>query len=194
MPEAPVTIGSSERKSKTGNKEEKMNEDFTVISPPSWDEWFMRHVYLVSTKSKDPKTKIGAILVKNYHVISTGYNGFPIGVKDEKERYIDRQTKYRFIVHAEDNCILTAARFGIATGGTIMYTNGIPCCECAKSIIQGGVTQVVVHAQWPDMTHSAWVESVAVSKQMFEESGIKLRIFDGVLNIRAFLDGQLIEV
>lgn len=162
-----------------------------LIPIPSWDEFFMRMVYLISTKSRDPRTKIGAVLVKDKRVISMGYNGFPGGVNDLVERYNDRDTKYRFIVHAEDNTILTASRFGISTVGTILYTNGVPCCECAKSIIQGGIKEIVVHRQWPDMKHSVWIESTKISRMMLDESGVNIRIFDKVLNISSFLDGEL---
>ena len=165
-----------------------------LLPIPSWDELFMRMVYLISTKSRDPRTKIGAIIVKDKRVISMGYNGFPGGVDDLQERYNNREQKYKFVVHAEDNTILTASRFGICTVGTTLYTNGIPCCECSKSIIQGGVKEIVIHKQWPDMKHSGWIESIAVSKTMLSEVGINIRIFDGVLNISSLLDGSTIYV
>jgi len=89
--------------------------EFKDYTPPNFDELFMRMVYLTATKSKDPSSKIGAVIVKDDRVISTGYNGFPIGVSDSQERYLNRETKYKFVVHAEHNSILTAARFGIST-------------------------------------------------------------------------------
>ena len=165
-----------------------------LLSIPSWDSLFMRMAYLISSKSRDPRTKIGAVLVKDKRVISMGYNGFPGGVKDLYDRYDDRERKYKFVVHAEDNTILTASRFGICTVGTILYTNGVPCCECAKSIIQGGVKEVVIHKQWPDMTHSGWIESTKISKIMFDEAKINVRIFDEVLNMSSLLDGNIIHV
>lgn len=170
------------------------SSEFVNYQTPSWDEWFMRQVYLVASKSRDPSTKIGAILVRDNHVISSGFNGFPIGVKDSSERYDDRSVKYNFVVHAEDNAVLTAARFGISVKDTTLYTNGIPCCECSKSIIQGGVKEIVIHKQWPDMTHSNWVESIKVSKIMFGEANINLRVFNKPLNISAFFDGNIISV
>lgn len=156
---------------------------------PSFDELFMRMVYLTATKSKDPSTKIGAVIVKDNRVISTGYNGFPIGVTDSLERYENRETKYKFVVHAEHNSVLTAARFGISTNGSIIYTNGIPCNNCMKSIIQSGISEIVIHSLWPDMKHSDWEDSAKVSKTMMEESGLKLRIFDQKLNVDAYLNG-----
>jgi dCMP deaminase len=156
---------------------------------PSFDELFMRMVYLTATKSKDPSSKIGAVIVKDNRVISTGYNGFPIGVMDSLERYEVREIKYKFVVHAEHNSILTAARFGISTHGSTIYTNGLPCNNCMKSIIQSGINEIVIHSLWPDMKHSDWEESSKISKMMMEESGLKLRIFNQKLNVDAYLNG-----
>ena len=165
-----------------------------LIKRPTWDEFFMEMVYLIAKKSRDPRTKIGAVLVKDKRIISTGYNGFPCGVNDSLDRYDDREQKYKFVVHAEDNCILTAARFGISTMGSTLYTNGVPCCDCSKSIIQGGVIEVVIHKQWPDMVHSAWIESINISKIMLGEASVGIRQFDGVLGEMGYLDGTLISV
>lgn len=161
---------------------------------PSFDELFMRMVYLTATKSKDPSTKIGAVITKNNRVISTGYNGFPIGIMDSLDRYNDRETKYKYVVHAEHNSILTAARFGISTHESTLYTNGLPCNNCMKSIIQAGITEIVVHSLWPEMNHSEWNDSAKISKVMIEESKIKLRFFDQKLNIDAFMNGKKLIV
>lgn len=169
--------------------------EFKDYVPPTWDEWFMKHVYLAAEKSKDPRTKIGAILVKDKHIISTGFNGFPQGVIDTLERYNDRELKYLFVAHAEFNCIVTAAKFGISTNSSILYTNGIPCCECMKSVIQSGIKEIVVHKQWPNMTHvEKWVESNKISMSMIEESQTNVRWLDCELNMDGYLDGKVIRV
>jgi dCMP deaminase len=170
------------------------NNNFIDYKPPSFDNWFMKMVYLVAEKSKDPRTKIGAVLVKDKHIISTGYNGFPIGVNDIEERYKDRETKYKYVVHAEENSVLSASRFGISTLGSTIFTNGIPCNSCMKGIIQGGISEIVIHRQWPDMTHSNWIESTKISKIMMEESGIRLRILDEILGVSGYLDGKIIKI
>ncbi len=66
----------------------------------------MRTVYLVAQKSKDPRTKIGSVLVKDNIIISTGFNGFPIGVLDKQERYLNREQKLRYVSHSESNSVL----------------------------------------------------------------------------------------
>jgi dCMP deaminase len=165
-------------------------KDFSNYAPPSWDVWFMKQAYLVAEKSKDPSTKIGAVIVKDNHIISSGFNGFPIGVNDLPERYSDRQIKYKYVVHAEANSVLSAARFGTSTLGTILYTQAIPCHDCAKCIIQGGIRKIVVHTKWPHMSHSTWVESMTISGIMLTESGVQISYLDESLNSIAYLNGK----
>jgi dCMP deaminase len=169
-------------------------DNFENYNTPGFDELFMRMVYLTATKSKDPSSKIGSVIVKDNRVISTGYNGFPIGVSDSHDRYLNRELKYKYVVHAEHNSILTAARFGISTLGSTLYTNGLPCNNCMKSIIQSGIHEVVIHSLWPEMKHSDWEDLSKISNTMMQESGIKLRIFNDKLNLTGFLNGKLIDV
>ena len=163
----------------------------------NWDAWFMKHVYLAASKSKDPSSKIGAVLVRDRRIISTGYNGFPVGVNDLKERYEDRETKYKMVCHAEFNSIITCAKFGIDTKDTIMYTQGVPCSECAKSVIQGGIKEVIVHKQWRDVVREGnkkWEESAKISKTMFDEAGVAVREIDVTLDMVGYKDYKTINV
>jgi len=172
-----------------------MEKEFLDYSPPSWHTYFMKQVYLVAEKSKDPRTKIGAVLVKDNRVISTGYNGFPIGVNDLEERYVNRETKYKFIVHSEHNAILSCARFGVSSLNSTLYTNAYPCNDCMKAIIQGGIIKIIIHKQYPKMSNMLNFNNIhEISKQMSEESGIEVEIFDKVLNMIGYLDGKIIEV
>ena len=162
---------------------------------PSWDELFIRQVYLSASKSKDPRTKIGSVIVRDRNCVSTGFNGFPIGVMDLEERYNNRETKLKLVSHAESNSILFAARFGISTLGCKLYTQGIPCNFCAKQIIQCGISEIIIHKQWPNLYYSKeWMESFKITNLMFIEANIKVREFDKKLGINGFLDGKEIEV
>lgn len=164
-------------------------------SSMSEHEFFMRQVYLVASRSKDGRTKIGSILTRNGTIISSGFNGFPIGVKDYKYRYEHKETKYQFVAHSEFNSIVIAARNGISTFGSTLFTQGTPCSSCAKAVIQAGVTSIVLHKQWPNLTHSeAWIESTKISNVMLDEAGIKITWFDKVLGLKGFLDGKEISV
>lgn len=162
--------------------------------PPDWDSYWMKMAYLVSERSKDCRTKIGTVLVRNNNLISSGYNNFPRKVKDLPERYQNRETKYKFVAHSEANSVTTAARLGVSTLDSTCYTFGIPCNECAKILIQGGIKEIVCHKQWPNMTHSIWEESIQISQIMFKETGINIRWLDNALGLKGYLDGQIINV
>jgi len=173
--------------------DERLNE--LILETKDKEEFFMRTVYSVADLSKDPRTKIGAVLVKNNNIISCGYNNFPRKVLDLKARYENKEVKYKFICHAESNSILNAARAGISTDNSILFTQGCPCQECCKSLIQAGVSKIVIHKQWPNLTHSVqWVESIECSKIMIQEAEIDIKWLDKVLNIKGFLDGKEINV
>jgi dCMP deaminase len=165
---------------------------------PSWDELFMRHAYLISSKSKDTRTKIGAVLIKNNRVISEGYNGIPTGVCDCNEQRYQRPEKYFWFEHAERNSVYSCARAGIATKDSVMYTQGVPCADCARACIQAGITTIVVHKQWEDFEQmyyrDKWEESGKRSNAMFNECGILVRRFDGALNVLTMMDGKVIKV
>lgn len=163
----------------------------------TWEELFMRHVYLISQKSKDPRTKIGAVLVKDGETdpIATGFNGFPRGILDKEELYLNRETKYPIICHAEFNSVINAARKGVSTIGSILYTQAPVCNECAKVVIQAGVIKVVYHFQFPKLTHlTKWVESCKLGNSMLVEAGIQTREFDMVLGLKTMFDGKYINV
>lgn len=134
-----------------------------------WDLRFLEVARLVSTWSKDPSTKVGAVIVDPYTrmIISTGYNGFPRGVNDTAERYNDRPTKYALVVHAEANAILNAPHRPIEC---TLFVTLAPCAECAKLIIQSGIARVVT---FPAL-QERWTESHNTAVMMFKEAGIKL--------------------
>jgi dCMP deaminase len=108
-----------------------------------WDTRFLVLADHVSGWSKDPSTKVGAVIVNaDKQVLSLGYNGFPRGVSDDANRYIDRPLKHLFVAHAERNALDNA--FTDVRGATL-YATLCPCNECAKSIIQRGIKRVVAH-------------------------------------------------
>ena len=135
-----------------------------------WDSRFLEIANLVATWSKDPSTQIGAIAVKDKRLISTGYNGFPRGIEDLKDRWNNREEKYKYVVHAEMNCIYNANYHNQSLKGSTMYIVGLPVChECAKGIIQAGVVRVV--AEFKDAPLK-WARSTEITEKMFKEAGI----------------------
>ena len=107
-----------------------------------WDTRFLNLAEHISKWSKDPSTKVGAVIVDtNRRIVSTGYNGFPVGVMDSYDRLTDRDTKYEMIIHAEANAILFAHQ---RMNGMTLYTTPFqPCSRCASLIIQSGISRVI---------------------------------------------------
>jgi len=112
----------------------------------NWNEYFMSLAVMASLRSKDPNTKVGAVIEKDFKVIGTGYNGFPSGCIESEltwERDVKKginNTKYPYVVHSELNAILNTVA---DTKGASMYTTLFPCNECAKAIIQAGINEVI---------------------------------------------------
>jgi dCMP deaminase len=140
-----------------------------------WDNRYLALAKEVATWSKDPSTQVGAVTVgAKKEVLSQGFNGFPRGIKDTPERYNHRETKYKFVVHAEMNAIYNATYSGTSLDGATLYTYGLPICsECAKGIIQVGIKKVVIEKS---KELDNWNESLRLSKEMFAEAGVKLII------------------
>lgn len=139
------------------------------------NKWHRRYLDLaksVSQWSKDPSTQCGAVFIgKLGQVLAQGYNGFPRGMDDNSSLYLDRETKYDRIVHAEMNGIYNASRSGISLEDSTVYVHGLPCChECAKALIQVGVKEVVTHKS----TNSRWGDSCTKGMQYFQETGVKV--------------------
>lgn len=138
------------------------------------EKWIFRYMNLanlVSTWSKDPSTKVGAVIVgDNGQIVSQGYNGFPRGVKDSDERYNDRPLKYKLVVHAEMNSILNALYNGASVKGCTLFVHNLPVCnECAKAIIQSGIKKVYMDTE----INERWQESWNLTKQMFDEASVE---------------------
>jgi dCMP deaminase len=152
-----------------------------VAKSCDWDRYFITMAYLVSMKSKDPSTRVGAVIVGEGHEIrSTGFNGFPRGVRDLQERYENRDYKYYACNHAEENAILHCARIGVSAMGCTLYTQWLPCSYCAKAIIQSGISTVVYHKEFPGNSNSTrWQNSMNISNEMMLEAGIAIRVFSG---------------
>lgn len=137
-----------------------------------WDVRFVDLAKHISSWSKDPSTKVGAVITLDKKIISVGYNGFPIGIKDDEERLNDRNMKYRLIVHAEMNAVLTA-NHPIA-GSTLYLWPICPCESCMKMIIQSGIKRIVYPKASPDL-EARWGDSLKFAKNMALEAGLQLK-------------------
>ncbi len=147
---------------------------------PSWDDYFMAMVYLVASKSKDKRAHIGAVVVGPQNEIrSTGYNGFVRGLNDSVPERYEKPEKFFWFEHAERNAIYNASRNGVTLEECKMYTNGIPCSDCARGIIQSGVKEIIVDREWDDDKSEKWMEHAERSLQMFEETGVRIKRYSG---------------
>jgi len=138
-----------------------------------WDKRYLALAEHISTWSKDPSKKIGAVAVgEKGQVLAQGYNGFPRGIDDQESMYENKVIKYQHVVHAEMNCIYNATYNGTSLDGATMYIHGLPVCsECAKGIIQVGIKRVVTE-EILTSTPERWVESTQLTKKMFDEAGV----------------------
>lgn len=135
----------------------------------NWTDYFLGLAQHVASKSKDPSTKVGCVIVGPDHEIrATGYNGFPRGIADD-ERLHDRSQKYPLIVHAEENAVCAAARVGVPLKGCKAYVTMPPCARCARSLIQAGVATVI----YPDREiPERWRDDILTASMMLHEAGV----------------------
>ena len=141
------------------------------VSRPSWDEYFMQISDLVSNRATCSRLKVGAILVKDRKIISTGYNGAPRKVPECLDvGCLMRDGHCIRTVHAEVNAVTQAAYHGISTKGSSLYANWLPCYHCAKVLVNAGVETIVYRKDYrPDPE----------TKKLLRQAKIKLIKLDG---------------
>ncbi|HOK53582.1 MAG TPA: cytidine/deoxycytidylate deaminase family protein [Armatimonadota bacterium] len=126
---------------------------------PDWDEYFMEIAHVVARRSTCIRRQIGAVIVKDRRILTTGYNGAPSGLPHcvelgclRDELGIPSGTRHELCraLHAEQNAIIQAALYGISTQNSVLYCTHQPCSLCAKAIINAGVKRVVFEGDYPD--------------------------------------------
>ncbi len=141
---------------------------------PEWEDYFMEIARVVSTRSSCLRRQVGAVLVKNRQILSTGYNGVPRGLVHCEERGCLRDTlgipseeRHELCrgLHAEQNAIIQAAYHGVAICGAEVYTTLRPCALCAKTLVNAGVIAVYFCGEYPD----------DLAMEVFEEAGTRLK-------------------
>jgi dCMP deaminase len=137
-----------------------------------WDARFYDLAKHISTWSKDPSTKVGAVIVNDLkQVVGIGYNGFPRGILDSESRYSERGTKHLFVVHAERNALDNAFT---DVRGCSMYITHFPCNECMKSILQRGIKRVIVPKPDPTKEYVKDLAKITATYTMFCEGKVEL--------------------
>lgn len=142
----------------------------------SWDEYFMGIAVLSAYRSKDPNTQVGACIVSEENRIMTvGYNGMPKGCSDDDYPWERAgnvlDTKYAFVCHAELNAILNYN--GGSMKGSRCYVTLFPCNECAKALIQKGISEIIYMSD-----KYADSDSTKAAKKMLDSAGVKYRLYE----------------
>lgn len=158
---------------------------------------FLKEAYKVAAeKATDPSTQNGAVLVDMYRnvprVMAWGANHFPRGVRERPDRW-ERPLKYNYVEHAERNAIYHACRSGVSTDQLWMFCPWFACSDCARAIIQAGITHVVGHRKPFDLTPPHWKESIAVALGMLDEAGVKTKLVDGTVGITLRFNGKPVD-
>ena len=141
----------------------------------SWDEFFMRVAVSASMRSKDPNTQVGACLASTDHrILSVGYNGTPHGMDDDEFPWDTTEDpltdKHNYVIHAEANAILNYRGSLRELGGAVAYVTLFPCQECAKTLVQAGIAEVVY---LDDKYHDT--VGAAIARSVLDHCGVTYR-------------------
>lgn len=149
-------------------------ENKSINKRPDWDTYFMEIAKIVAQRSTCLRRKVGAVIVKDRRILTTGYNGAPSGITHceitgclRKKLNVPSGQRHELCrgLHAEQNALLQAALHGISLKGATLYCTNQPCIICAKMLINAGIKEIVIHEGYPDK----------LSIEMLEEARIKLR-------------------
>ena len=144
-----------------------------VTQRPSWDTYFMNITTLVAQRSTCTRRAVGAIIVKDKRILSTGYNGAPTGIRHCLEVGCLRESlqvpsgeRHELCrgIHAEQNAIIQAAYHGVSVKGAVLYCTNQPCSICAKMIINAGIIRIVYQSGYAD----------SISKEMLAEAEVEI--------------------
>jgi dCMP deaminase len=151
------------------------------------------NVYRLAQNSKDPSTQTSARILDEYGApIGDGYNRFTYGIKYTDERLNDRNTKLRFMEHAERSAIYDAAEEGFSTRNAIMICPWYSCDSCARGVIQSGIRTIIGHKACFDKTPERWRESIIAAFEMFEAAQINCLAWEGVVGCKPIrFNGEL---
>jgi dCMP deaminase len=155
-------------------KKPKKQTKKSLPSRPNWDEYFLELSQLVSKRSTCIRRKVGAVVVKDRHILATGYNGAPKGIVHCQQVGCLRQRlkvpsgqRHELCrgLHAEQNAIIQAALYGVSLKGASLYCTNLPCSICAKMIINAGIKYVISESMYPDK----------MAEDMFRQAGVRIK-------------------
>jgi dCMP deaminase len=145
-----------------------------TLKRPDWDTYFLELAQLASRRATCLRRKVGAVIVKDKHLLSTGYNGAPKGISHcdvtgclREKLKIPSGEKHELCrgLHAEQNAIIQAALYGVSIREATLYCTTLPCSICAKMIINAGIKEIIISGGYPDRMASGF----------FKEAGVRVR-------------------
>ena len=188
MEQADFTLINDETLEKIKEKVAKIYQKIELKIPrPSWDAYFMKAAALVAERSTCLRHHVGAIIVKDKKIITTGYNGAAKGMKDctelgclRNELEIVSGTRHEICraIHAEQNAIIQAAIHGTSIKGGILYCTHTPCIICAKMIVNAGIKEVVSYQDYPDNDAKIFLEKAGVNLKKINKPNSQIEFKD----------------
>jgi len=142
-----------------------------IVKRPSWDKYFLEMSGLVARRSTCLRRSVGAVLVKDKRILSTGYNGAPSGLKHcvdvgclRQKLKIPSGERHELCraLHAEQNALIQASLYGISVKGSTLYATNQPCVICAKMLINAGIKEVVINDGYPDKMAMDFLKSAKI--------------------------------
>jgi len=155
------------------NRHEPNFRSWQTMKRPSWEEYFMDITHMVKSRSTCLRRHIGAVIVKDKNILTTGYNGAPSGtqhcldvgcIREAMNIPSGQRHELCRALHAEQNAIIQAAKHGINIDGADLYCTNLPCLICSKMIINAGIRRIYYEGDYPD----------PLSREMLEEAGVEL--------------------
>lgn len=149
---------------------------------PSWDEYFMEIAHTVATRSTCLRRKVGAVIVKEKRILTTGYNGSPAGTRHcleigclREQLRIPSGERHELCrgLHAEQNALLQAAIHGVSVKDSVIYATSQPCSLCAKMLINAGIKRIVYEGDYPDELALALLDEVGMSLEKINRNKTK---------------------
>jgi len=145
-----------------------------ALKRPDWNTYFLELAHLASRRATCLRRKVGAVIVKNKHLLSTGYNGAPKGISHcdtmgclREKLNVPSGERHELCrgLHAEQNAIIQAALYGVGLKEATLYCTTLPCSICAKMIINAGIKEIVISGGYPDK----------MASDFFKEAGIEVK-------------------
>lgn len=160
----------------------------TVVTDVSWMEEALRDAYEMASKSPDPSTQCGALIGDTesfddevwFTTYAAACNTFTKGVKATPER-LERPLKYAYVEHAERGAVYNAAKLGFSCGGAIMVAPWAACTECARAIVESGISLLIRHKQASDRSPARWIDSIQQADEILFAGGVEIIDYDGDL-------------